>query len=453
MTSTTVIRAIRRWWWTLLALALVGGLAGGVVSVLTSPTYTSTAQLIVAYDAPAGAGSSELVQANNFAIQKVYGYQEIATSTRVLDEVIASLGLDMTATELREEVSVSVPLETPVMQFRATAATPEDATTLATAFVDSFTAVITDIETPSSGGAAPVRIESLQDPQTPTSPASPDLLVNVALGVGAGIAVALVWIAVAAALDRRIHSASSIAASRATSGYRVLGSVPAAAHATTALITEPLSPASESYRTIAATVERLPGAKLGVIAVAPATPRDATSALSANIALAFKEFGARVALVDANLRSGTISSSLGLTGAGLGEVLRGQSTLPSCLHDLGGVAVLPAGATSTSPAELMSSNGFRRVIAELRKGFDIVVVDTAPVLPLSDALLATAAAESTILAVSAGRVTDTELAAAGTALTAAGVELSGVVVMAAPTSGFDADASTALYRDLRPARG
>lgn len=457
MTSTTVIRALRKWWWSVVALALVGALSGGLVSLFTAPTYTSTAEIVVAYDAPAGAGSAELVQANNFAIQKVYGYQEIATSPRVLDEVIADLGLEASAGELARDLSVSVPLQTPVMSLRASAATAADAQVLAASFVAAFTDVVIQFETPSSGGAAPVRIETLQEPSTPTAPSSPDILVNIALGLAAGVAVGIVWIAAAAALDRRIHSADSVGASRATSRYRVLGSVPAtgggADGAVTALLTEPLGAAAESYRTIAATLEHGSDATSGVIAVAPATPRDETSALTVNLALAFREFGARVVVIDANLRSGTISSSLGLSGPGLAEVLRGESAVTSVLRDLGGVAVLPAGTTSDSPAELMSRSGFRDLVAELDAAFDLVVIDTAPVLPLSDALFPAASARSSILAVSAGRVTAAQLASAGSALAGVGAEIAGVVVMDAPVSGIDADATTALYRDLRPARG
>lgn len=450
MSSTTVIRALKKWWWVVVALTLVGGLAGGLMSLLITPTYQSTAQLIVAYDAPAGAGSAELVQANNFAIQKVYAYQEIALSPRVLDEVIATLDLDMTADELAQDVSVSVPLNTPVMHISATAPNPQDAATLTTTVVAEFGDLVKELETPTSGGTPPVRIETLEEPQVSTDPSSPNVLVNIAVGLFAGFAAGIIWIAVAAASDRRIHSAHNV--STRTAPHRVLGSIPTSSDATvTALIDQPLSRVSEAYRTVAATLGHTPGARLGIIAVAPATPRDVTSPLTANLALAMQEFGVRTVLVDANLRSGTISSTLGLTGPGLAECLRGEARLDAVIQRVGDIAVLPSGATTESPAELMSGNGFAGLLKELKTSFDMVLVDTAPVLPLSDTLFAASAAESTVLAVSAGRVTGAELGAASDALTGVGVDVVGVVVVDASVAGVDADASTSLYRDLRPA--
>lgn len=445
MSSTTVIRAIGKWWWVVVALTLVGGLAGGLASLLMAPTYQSTAQLIVAYDAPAGAGSAELVQANNFAIQKVYAYQEIALSPRVLEEVIATLDLDMTVDELAQEVSVSVPLNTPVMEISATAPDPQDAATLTATVVDEFSAVVTALETPSAGGLPPVRIETLEEPEVPVDPASPNVLVNIAVGLFAGFAAGIVWIAVAAASDRRLHSAENVT-------RRVLGSIPASTdRAVTALIDQPLSRVSEAYRTVAATLGRSPGARLGIVAVAAATPRDATSSLTVNLALAMQEFGVRTVLVDANLRSGTISSSLELSGPGLAECLRGEAKLDAVIQHVGEIAVIPAGMTTDSPAELMSGSRLGAVLQELKAAFDMVLVDTAPVLPLSDALFVASAAESTVLAISAGRVTGAELGAATDALTAVGVDVVGVVVVDASVAGVDADASTSLYRDLRPA--
>lgn len=454
MSSTTVIRALRKWWWAVVSLTLIGGVAGGALTYATAPTYSSTAQLVVAYDAPAGSGSAELVQANNFAIQKVYAYQEIATSPRVLDEVIDELNLDATARELGRDLSVSVPLNTPIMQLTASAGSPEDAETLASAFAVAFSEAVIDIETPSAGGAAPVRIESLEEPQVPLSPSSPDLVSNVAVGLAAGLAVGIIWLAVAAASDRRIHGAKTVTGSSATAGARVLGSIPhgPGSHGA-AVLEKPQGTVAEAYRTVAATLGRTPGAQLGVVAVAPVTPRDTTAPVAANLALALQEFGIRVVLVDANLRSAATTAALGLSGPGLSEVLRGTATLTEAVRPVGGVGVLPAGATTDNPAELLSGPGFAALLAELSAHADTVIVDAAPALPLSDTIFAATVAQTTVLTVTAGRATSAQLVAAGDALEAVGAHVAGVVVSEAATSGVDADASTVLFRDLRPARG
>ncbi|HWI31655.1 MAG TPA: Wzz/FepE/Etk N-terminal domain-containing protein [Microbacterium sp.] len=451
MSSTTLIRSIKKWWWAVIALTLAGGLAGAASTLLMTPEYSSSSQIFVAFDAPTGAGSAELVQANNFAIQKVYSYQEVVDSPRVLADVIDTLGLDTTTDELARDVSVSVPANSAVMQISATAANPQDAATLTTAVVESFSDTVRELETPSGGGVPPVRIESLQDPIPAEDPSSPNVLLNIALGLFVGLAAGVIWIAVAAVSDRRVYSSASLAGRHES--IRSLGTVPApsGASSVTEVYDQPLSRVAEAYRTVAATLGHTPGARLGIVAVASATPRDSTSALTGNLALAMQEFGVRTVLVDANLRSGTISSSLGLTGPGLAECLTGTSTVANALQTVNGLTVLPSGAPTESPAELFSGRRFEEILKTLRSQFDMVLVDAAPALPLSDTLFAATAADSTVLAVSAGRVTSSEVTAAVDALAAVNADVIGVVVLDAAVSGVDADPAASMYRDLRPA--
>lgn len=452
MSATTLLRAIRKWWWTVLTLVVVGAAAGLGAGFVMTPVYQSTAQLVVTYDAPAGAASSDLVQANNYAVQKAFAYTEIAMSPRVIEEVIASLGLDDSVEAVSRELSIEAPLNTPILALSADAPTAAAAQEKAQAFLNAFSQTVLDIETPSGGGAAPIRIETLQEPLAPEEPVSPDPLVNIALGMAVGLAVGLIWIAVAAVRDRRVHGASSVAAD-GDEVPRVIGSIPAkASGSATEIVDAPLSPGAEAYRTVAAVLGHMPDTRLDIVAVVPATPRDRSSALAVNLALAMSEFGVRVALVDANLRSGTTSRMLSLDGPGLAGVLREETDVASALRTVHGIAVLPVGATTQSPAELMSGPAFTALVKGLSETHDMVILDAAPALPLSDTIFAASAAGSTVLAVTAGRATRPQLGAATAGLRAVGIDPVGVVVVGAPVGGVDADPSTSLYRDLRAAR-
>ncbi|KQR23427.1 polysaccharide biosynthesis tyrosine autokinase [Microbacterium sp. Leaf151] len=449
MSATTLFRALKKWWWTLLAFAALGAAAGFAASLVLPASYTSTAQLVIAYNAPAQANSSDLVQANNFAVQKAFAYTEVARSPRVLEQVIESEGLGITVEAAARQLSVEAPINTPILALSAEAPTAQQATQLASAFVTAFSETVQSIETPIGGTTSPVRIETLQEPTVPIDPTSPNTLTNLALGFAVGFALALLWIAVAAARDRRVHGAASVG----DGGPRVLGSIPASGRADlTEVADSPQSAASEAYRTVAAVLGHMPNTRLDVVAIVPATPRDGASALSTNLALAMREFGVRVALVDANLRSGTISSSLSLDGPGLAGVLAGTATVAEALRTVSGIDVLPVGETSQNPAELMSGSGFAGVVKTLSEAYDMVVLDAAPSLPLSDAIFSCSVAGSTVLAVSAGRATSAQLGAAADGLRAVGVDPVGVVVMDAKTAGVDADPATALFRDLRTSR-
>lgn len=452
MSPTTLVRALKKWWWAVVALTVAGAASGAAVSLLMTPQYSASSQIFVAFDAPEGAGSAELVQANNFAIQKVYSYVEVAKSPRVFDAVISELGLNTTADDLSQDISVTVPPNSAVMRITAVADNPQDAVVLATAVVSAFSETVLELETPTTGGTPPLRIESLAEAVPAESPSSPNVLVNIAIGTLAGFAIGAIWIAIAAASDRRVYNAADIAAD--SEDLRILGSVPHASGSDSLVtVTErPLSEVSEAYRTIAATLGHTPGASLGVVAVAAATPRDTSSALTSNLALTFREFGANVAIIDANLRSGTITSSLGLSGPGLAECLDGTATAAEVIRDVNGIAILPSGATTESPAELIAGARFDQVVKSLSSLYDLVLIDSAPVLPLSDTLFSAANSAATVLAVSSGSVTAAQLAAARTSLVSVGANIVGVVLMDTPRSGADADVATATYRDLRPSR-
>lgn len=448
MSATALLRAIKKWWWTLLAFSALGVAAGFAVGLILPPVYSSTAQLVVAFNAPAQAGSSDLVQANSFAVQKAYAYTEIGRSPRVLNEVIASQGLDTTVEKLARELTVEAPLNTPILQLTAEAPTAQEAATLATAFVDAFTQTVQSIETPAGATSSPVRLETLQEPEVPDEASSPNVLTNLALGFAVGFAVALVWIALAAIGDRRVHGSASVG----EGVPRVLGSIPGRGSSLTELVDAPQSRESEAYRTVAAVLGHMPHTRLDVVAVVPATPRDRASALSTNLALAMREFGVGVVLVDANLRAGTISSQLSLEGPGLAGVLSGEATVVEAVRETAGIAVLPVGRTLQNPVELMSGPAFAAVVKTLSETYDMVVLDAAPALPLSDTIFSASTAGSTILAVTAGRATAPQLSAATEGLRAVGIDPVGVIVVDAKTAGVDADAATSSFRDLRPAR-
>lgn len=451
MSPSTLVRALRKWWWILVGLTVLGGAAGAAATLLITPQYESSSQIFVAFDAPEGADSSELVQANNFAIQKVYSYIEVAKSQRVLDRVIADLDLDTTADELSRDITVMVPTSSAVITITATAANPQDAAALSSAVVSAFSDVVLELETPTAGGVPPLRIESLEDAVPADTPSSPNLLVDIVLGMLVGFALGVIWIAVAALRDRKIYSGADLAAEAVP--LAALGSVPlgAGSNSPTVVIDEPLGEIAESYRTIAATLGHT-DADLSVVAVAAATPRDRSSALTSNLALTFKEFGVRVAIIDANLRSGSISSSLGLSGPGLAECLSGSAEPDDVMTEANGIAVLPAGSTTDSPAELIAGKRFTSIVRQVAGSYDMVFIDSAPVLPLSDTLFAASSATSLLLAVTSGSVTPAQLQTAKSTLDSVGAAVKGVVVLDVARSGADSDVSTAAYRDLRPAR-
>ncbi len=131
-----------------------------------------------------------------------------------------------------------------------------------------------------------------------------------------------------------------------------------------------------------------------------------------NEAIVLAQAGARVLLIDADMRKPRLHRLFTLpNGNGLSTYLSGQTRLESCLHRVaeclaanpstlgGSLAVLTAGPASPNPGALLGSRRMRETIGLLREQFDYIVIDTPPVLPVSDALMLAAMSDGVILVV------------------------------------------------------
>lgn len=120
------------------------------------------------------------------------------------------------------------------------------------------------------------------------------------------------------------------------------------------------------------------------------------SATAMNVALSFCQSGKRVLLIDADLRRPRLhhvfEAALPHEARGLATVLAGLSTFDEAVAQVPEEApenlwLLPCGAVPEHPAELLEAGGFRRLLADLADQFDVIIVDTPPVLPVADALI------------------------------------------------------------------
>ena len=178
------------------------------------------------------------------------------------------------------------------------------------------------------------------------------------------------------------------------------------------------------------------------IAVTSPTPRDGKSTVAANLALITMEQGWTVVLVDADLRRPQLHTTYDIElEPGLSDVLLGSATLEAALvADDGnpGLSLLPAGTDVSNPTELIGSNRFAEVVSELRERFDMVVIDTPPLLAVTDAALCGALMDGTLVVVRANKTEFQSLEAGVAMLRRLHVPLLGIVMndMRASSSGY-----------------
>ncbi len=141
-------------------------------------------------------------------------------------------------------------------------------------------------------------------------------------------------------------------------------------------------------------------------AVTSAQPREGKSTVTMNLACAFATLGRRTILIDADIRRPEIHRMLELSNrVGLATVLQGEADVADCCQPgpLPLLTVLTAGPSVPAPGELLSRGGLARLIEDLKSRFDIVLVDTPPMLGFADALSASTAVDGMILVARAGQ--------------------------------------------------
>jgi capsular exopolysaccharide synthesis family protein len=190
--------------------------------------------------------------------------------------------------------------------------------------------------------------------------------------------------------------------------------------------------ASEAFRVLRTNLQFMSLDKpLKCVAITSATPGEGKTTIASNLAVAFAQTGARVCLVDADLRIPMVAKFLGLPNwSGLTTALVTQGRLEEQLQETAvpGLTALTSGPTPPNPAELLGSNRMARLLDDLRDRFDMVVVDTPPVLAVTDAAVIAPKVDGTLLVVRAGEVARQQVVSARQALEAVKANVLGVVL-------------------------
>jgi succinoglycan biosynthesis transport protein ExoP len=204
----------------------------------------------------------------------------------------------------------------------------------------------------------------------------------------------------------------------------------------------PWSPASEAFRALRTSVLFLSvGREISSIQVTSANEGEGKTTVAAHLAVAIARAGRRVVVVGGDLRRPRlheffgVSNEVGLTSVLLGDVKLNDAL--QCPTDEPYIAVLPSGPRPPNPSELLSTPRVRHVMTSLADAADILVVDSPPVLPVTDALVIAGLVDATILVASAESSSRRTVARACLMLQQVDAPLAGTVL-----NGADVELST-----------
>jgi capsular exopolysaccharide synthesis family protein len=378
-----IAQVIRRRIWVVLLCFVVSTVAAVALSVRAEKQYEATTALLLR-----SSSAFEPQRAVDTNLQ-LLGLPAVAQATA------QRLG-DISADEIEGSIEASQEGDADILEVTATSSSPEQAALIANTYAKEFLVFRTDSERERLQTS---QIEVIEPASPPSSPVSPKPVRNTVFGALIGLVLGVGLALLLEQLDRRVKRQEDVAEA---TGLPLLASVPKRrAFDREHLGHASLSPAeTEVFRLLRANLRYFKAQQdVKSVVVTSAAPGEGKTLVSLGLALAAVTSGERVLLIEADLRDPGLSRVLSLEASGgLSWVLTEADgsvadavtqVKASELADAVGdtmLDVIPAGAIPPNPTELVESQRMGEVLAYAEGAYDFIVIDTPPVLAVSDAI-------------------------------------------------------------------
>ena len=300
----------------------------------------------------------------------------------------------------------------------------------------TYTSLLTSLANAKASAAVSVdRVYVTVPAEVPRGPFSPNLMINLLLGIFAGCIVALGLVRMLVYFDNTVKATSDFLD---IAGAPLLSTVQSAKNLVAGgqqvfVLDQPKSAAAESIRLLRTNIEFASAAKeIATIGVTSANPGEGKSTIAANLAVTLAQAGFMTALLDTDLRRPTQHRVFGVGNE------RGMSTLLTAVdrpwswaaHETmtPNLTLIPSGPLPPNPADLLSLDRLRQILADMRGSFDVIVVDTPPVLAVSDPLIIAAHVDGMILVAKSGKTRLDSVRKASETLQRGAIRIIGVVI-------------------------
>ena len=430
MSIARAIAVIRKRWYLVLAAAILGGVAAFAASSTVTPVFHSTASLY--FSLRTGSSGSDINQGSAYTQDQMLSFARLATSSLVLDPVSDEFDGKIPETQLRRMMSVTIPQSTVILDIRVGSADRELAALVANRVADSLITAVDEVAPADADGNSTVTATSIE----PASPAIfqtfPNKQQDALLGAIAGFILSCVALVFGSFLDTRLRSESALKSLTAVPLLAAIERFPKSSDARPVAIRQPGGSAAASFRRLRSALRFASAShETRSIVVTSSVHFEGKSSVAANLAFVVAETGARVLLIDADLATPRVAdmfsrdASLGLT-----TVLVDSVPYRSVVQSWAGstLDILPSGEVPPNPVELLASVRMSDLIREVVAEYDLVVIDTAPVLSGAEATVIARQVDSTVVIVDFKRVRRAQLTATLEALGRTDAHISGVIL-------------------------
>jgi capsular exopolysaccharide synthesis family protein len=399
---------------------------------------------------------------STYAQQQVQSLTTYATSPVVIHAALKSAKShhrsqvgDYSDSQYQDSVSADAPLNKTLINLHVSDTDPTRAALLANELANFMSTYLPSRVLKDAQGNSVITVGIPHPATVPSDPITPNKVLNIGLGLVVGLLIGVGVAVLREVLDNTIKGPSDFE----EMGLAVLGLVPfdkRTPRSPIAFRSDPHSGRSEAYRQLRTNLQFVDvDNPPRIIAVTSAIPGEGKTTTAINLAAALAEAGARVCLVEADLRRPSIAKALGLVGdVGFTTVVIGKAPVETVLQNAGrNLAVLTSGPIPPNPSELLISQHARQVIAELSRNVDFTIIDTPPLLPVTDGAEMATMADATLLVHRASKTTRDQAARSVKALDKVGRRPVGVILnMITRTAGrYDYEYSY-YYTAYRPDR-
>jgi capsular exopolysaccharide synthesis family protein len=434
------IKLVRNRWVTVAVTTLIVIVATMVYTLLQTPLYEAKTRLFVS--STSGKSTSDLYSGNRLSQDRVLSYTQLVMGETLAQRTIDRLDLDETAKDLSEKITAKSKPDTVLIDVAVRDSSPVRARDIANALSDEFVLMARELETPGPGEKPDARVVVEQRASVPEYPVVPKKKRNLALGIAFGGLLGLGLAFLRDLLDNTVKTQETL---EEITGTGAVGYIPLDKNLTeTPAISFDTdnSASAEAFRKLRTNLQFLAvDHPPRVIVITSSSPSEGKSTTSINIALALAEAEHTVVLVDGDLRRPRLAKYLDVLGSvGVSTVLSGGAALDEVLQQtrFHRLSVLAAGPTPPNPSELLGSLTAEKMLHDLRSRFDYVIIDSAPLLAVTDGAILAAKSDGALVVVKAGKTRRDQLSHAIGMLNDVGATLLGAVLTMMPTRGSGA---------------
>jgi succinoglycan biosynthesis transport protein ExoP len=426
---------LRRRWLYVLAGALAGVAVAAAFAWGLSPTYTAGTVLFVS-TRYGQVDPTQAYEGGLFSQQRVQSYAEIVSSPLVLSPVDEKLGLHESLQTFQGKVTASAPLNTVLIDISVSDGSAARARDIANAVSRQFIQVVNTLETPQpqqAGAASPVKVTVVQPAELPTSPSSPRKNLYLAIGLLVGLVAGVVGAQLRETFDTAVRTKDRAEKLADAPVLASVGEDDRLGPERLVVRDGRSSPSSEAFRRLRTSVRFLnTGKHVQTLAVTGSVAGEGVTTVAGNLAVALAQAGENVILVDANFRQPMLAGLFGLNSApGLTDALAQSVGLDDALqvsYPEPTLRVLTSGPLPPNPSELLGSRQMLELIDALKQRAELVIFDTPPLLPVTDAAALSRLTDGAILVCRPRSTKADQLDRAGESLRSVGTRILGLVL-------------------------